>query len=286
MALVLGALTAPSPALADTYTGNLAGRPISGKATQGTDFSDPNVNSGTSGCAGLAYADVNGKMALLTAGHCMGDTHAKRLEAVGKTVKSPVGTTLGEWGPLVNNIDNHDLGYIKLYEGNWPSVRNQVYRGAVPGDDWWTITAMPGLDLKCSDLEDEFGLDIYQNYQYEIWPNPTTTPYRTGVMTGYVDPVDNGHCTVATSLQIHGFCCIDSGTPWVLQGATNTVFGIGTGRWCVGCDVETDPTVKIQLTPLYKGINNLNEYWVAHGQNIGAWLCQTATCGGIGGYDP
>lgn len=153
LALLVSALIAPNTAYA-YETQNLAGRPISGIA----DNTGMSIHE--TACQGLAYAAVNNKMALLTAGHCMGPTHSDRLELVGVTVQGPNGGTIGEWGPLVENIDNHDLAYIKLYSGNWPSNRNRVYRGDVIGDDWWTITAMPSGAIKCSELEDNFGDDI------------------------------------------------------------------------------------------------------------------------------
>lgn len=97
-------------------------------------------------------------------------------------------------------------------------------------------------------------------------------------MTDYFDQVNNGHCTVKTDIDFHGTWTIDSGSPMVLEGYENMVFGITSGRLIPGNDLF--------VTPLYKGINNLNEYWVEHGVNVGAWVCQTSDCGGIGGYDP
>jgi hypothetical protein len=159
-----------------------------------------------------------------------------------------------------------------------------VYRGAVTGDDWWTITANIQGALKCSALDDGIlDSNIYQMYQDSQY---TSTAYRTGWTNDYFDDefktLNNGYCTVLTDLARHGNCCIDSSTPFVIAGYTNTVFGFGTGH----CDVGCTPDDAIVVQPLYKGMDNLNEYWVDHGQNIGSWLCQTSTCGGIGGFDP
>ncbi len=277
------ALAAPTTTLASDPDGNpfnsntLAGRPICGTAANnvaGCDQLDETA------CLGVAYAAVDGKMALLTAAHCRPYPQGY-VCGVTCWLTGPNGSVIGFWGDNYGSMFSDDLAVIWLFQGNWPTARNRVYRGTYTGDNWWTVTSNPASALGCSNMGSgvPWGRTTYDNWVYQ-WTDTTT--FRTGTITGFLNVPDaNGRCTVKTDLLYHGACCIDSGSPFVLccnaQGFTSTVFGVTSGR--------TVPGDYLFVTPLYQGIVDLNNYMVTYGStHTGAWLCQTSDCGGIGGY--
>ena len=208
-------------------------------------------------------------MALLTAGHCIG--------TAGASVRGPNGSIIGTW-MADHGSKSYDLGVIRLYSGNWPAVRNQVYRGNTTPSAF-TITANPTADLGCQGSWDDWTLadwqrDVYQAFQQS---SSTTTLYRTGHLYFFYFEFDHNFqpypkCSVWSNLPYHA-CCKDSGSPWFIAGRTNTVFGISHYQY----------QGELIIKPLYEGLQVLNSYWVANGNHVGAWLCQTSTCGGIGG---
>jgi hypothetical protein len=124
-ALVVGVLATPRP-VAAAYTGNLAGRPVSGWATSPDDINDV-------GCAGIAYANVNGKMGLLGAAHCKrfndpNDNPDMGYQDIpdGTRVNGPNGQVIGEWAPIHNNTDKHDPNVHQ-------ALRRQLALGTKPG---------------------------------------------------------------------------------------------------------------------------------------------------------
>lgn len=242
--MLVGSLTAilamPSAVMASPYTGDLAGRPYGGSAV--------------TSCHGIAYGRAGGSLVLFTAKHCRG--------TAGTDVIGPTGSAIGFW-PAITAADSYDLSYIVLYAGNYPSAKNIVYSGSGS----FTITRNPPGAIGCNNLGIgggiPWGTAIYQAFQ-----TSTTSTYGTnnGTITGFA--THNGdQCIVNTTVPYHGPTYKDSGSPFVLNGYTNTVFGVAS----------TQLNGKLQVNSLYGGINALNAYWVGV-NGTGAWLCQTAAC--------
>lgn len=310
-ALVIGAVGLTSPASTyaadpdgNPYVGNLAGQPICGNAANnipGTSgWCNSNLNS--TACPGIAYAAVNNKMALLTAWHCRPEAykspgivcHVAPPVGVGPCdVYGPNGSIIGFWG---NNYDteHHDFSLIWLYQGNWPANRNRIARGDYsPNNPYWEMTANPTAVLGCDNHwgpgdDIQAGRTTYQNWQYEVGDE---TLFRTGTITGAFGSFPADSCHIKTSLIYHeglGLCgdnpsnqCIDSGTPFVLccnaEGWTHTLYG-----WASLQDASDG---KLVLVTAYDAIYDLNNWMVTYGSaHTGAWICQTPTCGGVGGY--
>jgi hypothetical protein len=241
------------PAFA-AYTVNLAGRPIGGDAS--------------TSCQGLAYGRAGGQLVLFTAAHCQGGTDAQRRAVSGTNVIGPNGQALGFWTYQGAGWD-HDLTYIVLYSGMHPSALNQVFHGTGVSPGYWTITRNPSAALSCASLGSEtpWGTGVSHNFQ------PTVTSnfiYTGGVITGFAYHPDSQHCLVQTNIGWNGPTDKDSGSSFILSGYTNTVFGIATSQ-------DDTSLHRLQLNPLYEGLNDLNTYWAAQ-NHTGAWLCQTASC--------
>jgi hypothetical protein len=232
-------LLMPGSVAASPYTGDLAGRPYGGSAA--------------TSCHGIAYGRAGGSLVLFTAKHCRG--------TAGTDVIGPSGTPIGFW-PAITAADSYDLSYIVLYTGNWPSAKNIVYSGSGS----FTITRNPPAAIGCNNLGIAggipWGTNVYQAFQTST---NSTNGTNNGTITGFA--THNGdQCIVNTTVSYHpGWK--DSGSPFILSGYTNTVFGLAT----------TQLNGKLQVNSLYGGINALNTYWVGV-NGTGAWLCQTASC--------
>jgi hypothetical protein len=126
-ALLSASLFISATPVAASFTGNLAGRPINGNATQT--------------CQGTAYGKVGGQLVLFTAWHCRSST-GYTLD--GTPVTGPTGYAIGTWGTR-HEGNSHDLDYIVLYSDSHPTTGlNTIYRGN-PGYQpyYWTITSQP-----------------------------------------------------------------------------------------------------------------------------------------------
>jgi hypothetical protein len=241
LALLVAALAAPTP-VAAAITLNLAGRPYG----PSSDYY----------CHGLAYGRVNNELVLFTADHCWGDD------------LSGWGPTIGTWGPRnINGSGEWDLAYIRLnLSQHNPSVKNQIYRGPVTGNNYWTITAQPSPSLACDGRNWGNNYTVYHNYQMS---DASLMYYRTGSTTQEVSlsPPPNT-CVIYTTLSKHQGK--DSGSPFVLSGNTNTLFAVAT---------STGPNNTVAIAPIYTGLLKLDQYWQNAGTHTGAYLCTTSTCG-------
>lgn len=223
-------------------------------------------------CQGVAYARVGGAIVLLTANHCRnyadtpgGQVYYHHLNA---GVRTNGDVLIGFWGPGTGDggetwADN-DLAFIILIDPYIPAnSRNQVYRGAVAGNDWWTITTNPTAADGCSDYPKggAWPDTTYQNFQ--ITKNGVV-PYRTGSVTGKVN-VNDG-CLLVTNLAVHAQG-VDSGSPFIAFSDQTTVSGLATDQ----------VNGKLRFNSLYEGLNDLNTFYV-NLNGTGAWLCQTSTC--------
>ena len=238
LSITIVSLLATAPSAFAAYTGNLAGRPIDGSAS--------------TSCQGLAYGKVDNSIVLFTAAHCAG--------AAGSAVKGPTGTTIGYWWADVGGAASHDFAAIILISGNWPSALNRIYRG---GSDWIITQRWPSSSYSCVGISNDFGSLIYQNFQAT---STSTTPYRTGVMTGFASN-GGGSCEVQTTIPYHP-TSKDSGSSFLLSGVTNQVFAVATRQ--IGGNLVA--------TPAYEGIKALDNYWLNHGAHVGAWFCYQASC--------
>jgi hypothetical protein len=240
MLLVGSLFVGVSGAAAVTYNGSLAGRPIDGNAA--------------STCQGLAYGRVNGLVVLFTAAHCAG--------AGGTVVNGPNGR-LGTWMADVGGAA-HDLAAILLDYGNYPSNKNQIFRGN--GGQWWTITqAIPSANIGCVGLAGRFGNTIYQNFNHSLVSDDT---WRDGHDTSfYSHASDYSSCLINTDIVYHSLYK-DSGSSFLMYGYTNQVLGIATLR----------NGSNLVFTPAFEGITALNNYWKSHGSAQGAHFCYSASC--------
>jgi hypothetical protein len=236
----------PVAPVAAAETKNLAGRPI--------------INGW---CHGLAYGIVDNDPVLFTAHHCRNIVDGVAVDT-GDPVNNQNGVKIGVWGPNAAQINRWDLAYIKLDNGDWPVNRNRIYRGAVSGNDYWTITAQPANALDCNGTNwDNLISTIYQNYQAN-WT--TTTPYRQGTTLDYVW-VNGEECLIETSLTPHSTCC-DSGTPWIHGSATNKLWAVGTYKHS-----------HIEVTPVARAMYELDQHYADIGDHVGAWMCTSSTDG-------
>jgi hypothetical protein len=222
-------------------------------------------------CRGLAYARVGGWISLLTAHHCPYGLG----EQAGDVVYTNGNVRIGVWGTMDPTWTGNDLAYIILDWQFTPRTgANQVYRGEVPGNNWWNITTNPGPADGCAGFPagGAFPDTTYHNYQAT---KTSTTAYRTGKVIAFVngtgqqsatDPNMPGDtCNLQTDLAKHSGP--DSGSPFIRYSDQTTVNGIASGHW----------NGKLYFNPLYEGLDDLNTYWVAQ-NGTGAWLCQTSTC--------
>jgi hypothetical protein len=244
LAFLVAALAAPAP-VAAVVTTNLAGRPIGGSAA--------------TSCHGLAYGKVDNKMVLFTAYHCRKDVPG------GVVVNGPGGVRIGVWGPDYTALRAHDVAYIKLDNSNWPTVKNRVYRGDVPGDNYWTITENPTFGNSCQGASwNAISSVVYQNWQSST---TSTTDYQVGVTLGY-DQNNGSSCSIWTSVPWHGLGWKDSGSPFVLDNHPHQVWAVGSAH---GGN-------NLIVTPIYGGILALDQIWANQGTHTGAWFCTTSSC--------
>jgi len=189
----------------------------------------------------------------------------------------PNASKIGYWGGDYGGCA-YDVGVIWLYEGNWPTYRNRIIHGDPAAGEYWTVTR--------PDIPSSWGCGIslprtgYQSYEYHVGDG---TPYRVGSATGFYTGTSSGPCTFVTNLRTHdapgGGFYTDSGTPWILDGHTDAPWAVSTGKY-------SPPPYDfwyLYITPLYYGMNAMNTYWSGIGNHVGAHLCTSSDCGGIGG---
>ena len=286
-AFLLVALTAPVHVSA-SWTSNLAGRPLNGFSANTTgaprqwnaSTQSYTYNGGTG--YGIAYAKIDGRIALLYPWH--GRTHSSY---DGKIVYGPNDTRIGTWAADVcytppqsatRCASNYDLAVIWIDSTSKPSALNQIYRGEVTGDNYWTVGIDPTTSHSCAGLNDgsEWGDGVRQNFQRTY---STTLPYESSTITSMVTyDIGIAQCLVMTTQAWHGYgtpSYRDSGTPFVLSSIPNTVSFFGTMR--TG-PASGGPNEKVIVSPLYGGLKVLDDYWETHGGNTGANLCHNATC--------
>ena len=302
------ATLAANPADPDgnVYTENLAGRPLNGysydvtpscesnpsaclsSASGGTRQWWPSVSNYIYGVGtghGITYANVGGLVALLYPYHGRTDSSYD-----GKKVYGPNDSAIGYWQTQSsltyngNTAQQHDLAVIILYQGNWPASLNQVYRGNVTGNDFWTITENTSIATSCtqdgSNNSDTLlsligdGRTVYQNGPQFSYLS--SEPFRTGALDGVSWNV--GGCVVRVTLTDASDAYRDSGTSFVLccnaQNYVHTVWAFASLR-----DTSVGPPYPLVVTPLYEGLHVLYQKYQALGSTAG--LCKTATCGGL-----
>ena len=297
LALLAAALVAPAP-VAAAETTNLAGRPIngysannsaapfqwmcitSGPCTASNEYAYQN-GSGTG--HGIAYANVDGRLALLYPHHGRAHTSFD-----GRNVYGPNGAKIGTWAAdvcaTVNSVfhclKDYDLAVIWIDAEDRPANLNRVYRGnELFGDNFWTITADPSSSYNCDGMDDgsEWGKNIYQNFQHT---STSEVHYGTYVAQGFLDNNDPSNtCTVKTTTPWHGAgspSYRDSGTPYIHNSQQSSVWAFGTVRFPNCCGGHN-----IAVTPLYGGLKVLDTYWEARSRFTGANLCRAADCGGV-----
>lgn len=270
-------LTVTGPVSAYDHT-NLAGNVISGRGTSVATDPDGSV----SGCMGTIYGKVNGNLVLFTARHC------NQYPYNDHKVQAPNGTTLGTWAANYgsstnfNNIGQYDMTFITLWVGQRPYIKNQIYRGNVAGDDFWTIDdAMPPTSMLVSNnLE---GKTIYR-MQQEVGLY-STKPFVTGQTT--VAQSATGAANLETNIvsnNCNRVTGIDSGAPFMMYMGVGNYQLLGTGTATVGpvCWWAGDiPVLKYDIaTNWAQAIRDLN-FWVLanYGEGSGgAYFCYDANC--------
>lgn len=153
-AMLLGSLLAPSVSAVTLQT-NLAGRPLNGNTVLW--------------CTGVAYGRVNGAMVIFTANHCADGRQP------GDYVYGATGQPLGTWGSNGTSTP-YDLAWIKLLNGNWPTVPYQIYRGdcsdgTCPGgtSSYWTVDNLQGSnDYSCANAPLHTGADVWENWRTTV----------------------------------------------------------------------------------------------------------------------
>lgn len=218
-------------------------------------------------CRSIAYARVGGDLALLVANHCRSGS-----EYAGSAAFTNNWVQIGTWGLTNTAWANNDLAYIDLADAFRPYYgANQVYRGEVPGNNWWTITTQPGQFDGCDGFPagNAFPDTSYQNWQAT---KTSTTAYRTGHVTDWYETkaqriaAGSDGCLMQTDFSLHSQCC-DSGSPFIRYSDTTTVNGIAT----------TGFGGVLQFNPLHEGLQDLDAFWDAQ-NGTGAWLCTTSAC--------
>ncbi len=257
---------------------NLAGNVISGRGTSVATDPDGSV----SGCMGTIYGKVNNNLVLFTARHC------NQHDFNNAAVQAPNGTMLGHWsnnaGNSTNysNIGQYDMSFIWLNVGQRPYIKNQIYRGNVAGNDFWTNTySMPPASmLNSTNLQ---GNTVYR-MQQEVGLN-STKPFVSGPAGFAQGPgSSNMEPTIISNncLQTSG---IDSGAPFMMyMGSTlgYQLLGTGTATWGAVCWWAGDiPVLKYDVaTNWSQAIRDLN-FWVLanYGEGSGgAYFCWDADC--------
>lgn len=223
-------------------------------------------------CQGVAYARVGGAIVLLTADHCRNYADspggAIYYHNLNTGVRTNGDVVIGSWGPGKNDGGaswaNNDLAFINLFNPYVPAVGlNQVYRGAVAGNDWWTITTNPTP----ADGRDDYPKGgawpdtTYQSFQVTKIAN---APYRTGSVSGKL-AVNDG-CLLVTNLAVHAQG-VDSGSPFIAFSDQTTVSGLATDQI----------NGKLRFNSLYEGLDDINTFYV-NLNGTGAWLCQSSSC--------
>lgn len=306
LVLVLGGigLSRPSTALAFTnpsdpdgnpYTVNLAGRPVNG-------FTYNDVNApwqwacndgwlhGWGTAHGIAYGKVGSQLVLFYPYHARASACFNGYDVFG-----PNNSIIGYYGAdICYNGDcasYHDLSVIYLYQGNWPTSLNRIYRGsqADGSSPYWLITDPESPDLSCPGYADQsdplgFGDEVAQNFQRDL---STYWSFRDAIATGwnfYEQHTGYVKCGIQTNLQWHNSPHLcppedaatacpyrDSGAPWVDMEApyAHTIAGITTGR---------DGNGYLFFTPIYEGIKAIYH----REQQLGttAFFCKTSDCSG------
>ena len=222
------------------------------------------------------YGNVGGYLVLFTAWHCRPNS-----SYAGKIVYGPNGSMIGYWnyggnssyaGDICYGADcayQHDLNYIVLYQGNWPSTLNRIYRGSAPSPVYWTITDGTQEALSCAGMDSSINDTIYQMFQ------PTATngwTYRTGYLNGFETWTDSTHCTVWTTLHWQGGgtpSYRDSGTPFIDPWDANTIFGLASAA--------PRPSNNLVVTPIYEGIKVLYRHF-HYDLGSTAYFCKSADC--------
>ncbi len=248
---------------------NLAGRPISGNAGTGQN---------TTGCMGTIYGKVAGNMVLFTARHC--NSH----DNFGGWVKAPNGTRLGFWAnnqmftaneTNYNNVGQYDMTWIELDIGQRPFVKNQIYRGAVAGDDFWTITDnFPPVSMRIS--ANFVGHTVYRMQQEVV-----------GGVKGFVTSTVNSApaSPVSSNLNLNMISdnCIhtgiDSGAPFMkyVSSGVYKFLGTGTAAWGPYCWADVNKyNVSSNWYQAIRDLNTwVNTYYPGTG---GAYFCADADC--------
>jgi hypothetical protein len=194
-----------------------------------------------------------------------------------------------------NCVGAHDLAYIVLYQGNWPANLNRIYRGSGATPTYWTITDSASNGLTCSNfagvtrnLNHNFQKDASTSWLYRSGHNYGDSAYGMAWPHGGNASSPHPACTIRTDLSWHnapggsinlnGTCnscpIRDSGSPWVANYNTNTLFAASSSACCSG---DTGYNVTVVVTPMAEGLNVL---YVWSGSNSG--LCKNSTCGGLG----
>lgn len=205
-------------------------------------------------CQAVAYARVNGAIVLLTANHCRQSNDVE-----GAAAYTNGGVRIGTWGVMDSSWTNNDLVYIILNSTYRPTTGlNQVYRGSVAGNDFWTITTSPTSADGCAGYV--FRATVVHDAQ-ATWD--TTTAFKTGVTISKTN--HTGGCTIETTIPVSGGTTVDSGSPFLVD--QTTVTGIATTKTSNG----------LVYNPVYQGLDAMNTYFV-NLNGTGAWLCQTSTC--------
>jgi len=230
---------------------------------------------------GIAYGKINNNIVLYYPWHGMNHECA-----INKYVYGPNGSIIGAfWGMGDANGSvcvatygcsgsDHDLGVIRLFDGNWPAVLNRIYRGDVAGSDFWYVTQGPYYGLRCSNIEDANVLltGVQQGYQDTT---SSTLPYRSGIIQGRLG--DNYQCDVTTSITSTDWGCTESatvhckrssGTPFAWEGNLNTISGFASWRTTTG---------KLVINPFYDGIRAIDAWWDQQYQSY-AKVCTNADC--------
>lgn len=189
-------LPAAGPASAVTLQTDLAGRPIHAGTAFGQSWT-------TSWCTGIAYGRVNNAMVLFTAAHCDNETSPP---AYGDVIYASTGEPLGEWFHTATSR-SYDLGWIRLYSGNWPPSPYLIYRGECgtspycyggSTSDYWTVNNSAGnANYRCSVVAGEVnsGTSVYENWRTT---QSSTTKYKTTSIT-HIDNAGS-HCKMRTSI--------------------------------------------------------------------------------------
>lgn len=238
-------LPSASPALA-TGPDTLAGRPITGDASY------------LGWCQGTVYGRVNSYLVLFTAGHCRDG------RAEGDPVYDVLGREIGTWSECCGGYGTvDDLGYIRLLSNWYPADPSLVYRG---GGTYFRNTSHWADEADCSVIPGDMGGQLDQ-----VWePSWSSTDWFRYTSTGNFMVVNDGwRCQIHLGLPWHGGSYKDSGSGLWVNDVPNQVVGVARGA---------DGDGHVVFQSLHSGIRDYDIYWKAHGGNLGAWFCTSASC--------